>query len=318
VIAVSVHVRRAIGLLAAAALLATAGCAPRTASTTVPTATPAPTATAEPTVAPEPTPTPEPTAAPEATPEPSPSRYRATKSVRLYFTRDEKIGVAGRDVVVTAAGTTAAAKAAIKALLQGPSSRDRTYHLGSEIPKGTKLRGLTIKRKVATVDLSRRFVSGGGSLSMQMRAAQVVCTLTQFSRVRSVAFKLDGRRVDSLGGEGVMVAPSVDRSDFEEMLPAILVESPVPGQRVTSPMRLSGSANVFEAQFNTMLTTAKGRTLAEKSVKATSGSGTRGTFSTKVRFNVDSRMKGTVSVFDISEKDGSVVDRVDIPVRLRP
>ena len=73
-----------------------------------------------------------------------------------------------------------------------------------------------------------------------------------------------------------MVDPSVDRDDFEDMLPAILVESPVPGQRITSPVRLSGSANVFEAQFNSQVSNAKGKVLAEKPVKATSGSGTRG------------------------------------------
>jgi len=241
-----------------------------------------------------------------------------TRSVRLYFTRGEAIGVAGREVTVTDSSTRAKAKAAVKALLKGPNSRDRGYGLGTEIPKGTKLRGLTIKNKVATVDLTKRFASGGGSLSMQMRAAQVVCTLTQFSGVRSVAFKLNGKRIESLGGEGVNVAPSVDRADFENVMPAILVESPLPGQTVTSPLRLKGSANVFEAQFNAKLTGAKGRTLAEKSVKATSGSGTRGTFSTKLSFDVNSRTKGTVSVFDISEKDGSIVDRVDIPVRLRP
>ena len=115
-----------------------------------------------------------------------------------------------------------------------------------------------------------------------------------------------------------MVGPSVDRDDFEDMLPAILVESPVPGQTVTSPVRLSGSANVFEAQFNSQVRSAKGKVLAEKPVKATSGSGTRGTFSAKLRFDVTRSTKGTVSVFDISEKDGSIVDRVDIPVRLRP
>ncbi len=319
----SMHVRCAIVILAVAALLATAGCARQPVSTGNSKAT-TPTATTEPTLAPEPTPTPEPTTAPKAAPEPGrqptpePERPQTTESVRLYFTRDEKIGVAGRDVVVTAAGTSAAAEAAIRALLKGPSTSDRDYGLRSEIPKGTKLRGLTIKRKVATVDLSKRFAAGGGSLSMQMRAAQVVCTLTQFSGVRSVAFKLDGERIESLGGEGVTVGPSVDRDDFEDMLPAILVESPVPGQRVTSPLRLSGSANVFEAQFNSQVSSAKGKVLAEKSVKATSGSGTRGAFSTKLRFDVTGSTKGTVSVFDISEKDGSVVDRVDIPVRLRP
>jgi len=240
------------------------------------------------------------------------------KSARLYFAQAEKIGVVGRDVAVTGSGTTARAKAAMKALLSGPTSADRAYGFATEIPSGTKLRGLSIKRGVATVDLSKRFASGGGSLSMQMRAAQVVCTLTRFSGIDSVAFKLDGKSIEALGGEGVMVSPSVDRTDFENVMPAILVESPIPGQTVTSPVRLKGSANVFEAQFNAQVAAKGGTVLAEKPVHATSGTGTRGTFSTTLRFDVKSARQGIVSAFDISEKDGSVIDRVDVPVRLKP
>ena len=113
--------------------------------------------------------------------------------MRLYFTRDEEIGVAGREVAAAGRRHSSGCQGRGQGAAQGTERGDRDYGLRSEIPKGTKLRGLSIKRRVATVDLSKRFATGGGSLSMQMRAAQVVCTLTQFSGVRSVAFKLDGK-----------------------------------------------------------------------------------------------------------------------------
>ena len=46
------------------------------------------------------------------------------------------------------------------------------------IPDGTEVLGVDISDGVATVDLSEEFASGGGSLSMQLRVAQVVFTST--------------------------------------------------------------------------------------------------------------------------------------------
>ena len=69
--------------------------------------------------------------------------------------------------------------AAIRALLRGPTAAERRAGLTSAVPAGTRLIGLTIRDGVATIDLSRRFESGGGSLSMRARVAQVVFTLTR-------------------------------------------------------------------------------------------------------------------------------------------
>ena len=56
--------------------------------------------------------------------------------------------------------------AAVNALLAGPSAAERAAAVGTSIPDGTDLLGLSIDGGVATVNLSRTFESGGGSLSM--------------------------------------------------------------------------------------------------------------------------------------------------------
>ena len=91
--------------------------------------------------------------------------------------------------------------------------------MSTAIPEGTELHGVEINDDEATVDLSSQFQSGGGSLSMQLRVAQVVFTATQFEGVETVTILLDGDRVDGIGGEGV---PSTDlhREDFEDFSPA--------------------------------------------------------------------------------------------------
>jgi len=188
--------------------------------------------------------------------------------------------------------------------------------LHSEIPKGTRLIGLTVSGGTATVDLSKQFESGGGTLSMTLRIAQVVDTLTQFKSVKRVTFMIDGEKVEYIGGEGIVVSPSVDRRDFESALPPIMLESPLPKSTIGNPVRIAGTANVFEAQFVVRITDAGGKIVAEQPVMASSGTGTRGTFSRLVRYTTPKRGRGSITVFEPSAKDGSETNKVKIPVNL--
>jgi Sporulation and spore germination/Immunoglobulin-like domain of bacterial spore germination len=233
--------------------------------------------------------------------------------LRVYFVRLERMGVAGREVQ----STPAVGAAALRELLAGPTAEDQAADLQSEIPTGTKLNGLTIDNGVATVDLSKAFESGGGSTSMQLRVAQVVYTLTQFPSVKRVQFKIDGKPVEAIGGEGVVVDPPVGRNAFEKQTPAILVESPTPGSVVTSPLRVRGTSNTFEANLNLRLLDGSGKVLYDNFTTATSGSGTRGTFEQTIPFTISKDGPGTLVAYERSAADGSEINVVRIPVELR-
>ncbi len=57
-----------------------------------------------------------------------------------------------------------------------------------------------------TVGISNAaFATGGGSFSMLARVAQVVFTATQFSTVERVVLLLEGRPIEALGGEGLVL-----------------------------------------------------------------------------------------------------------------
>lgn len=228
----------------------------------------------------------------------------------VYYLHGEKLAPAHRAVAVP--GTVAGA---VTALLAGPTSLEARAGWTTAVPAGTALRGVSLHGTVATVDLSGRYAAGGGSLSMNARLAQVVFTATQFPAVGQVQFRLDGRAVTVFGGEGIVLAHPVGRADFESLAPAVLVESPVIGDTVRPGLRVWGSADVFEAVFRLALTDSAGRAVADVPVKASAGTGTRGTFDVTLDYRSTARTgAGTLTAYYLSAKDGSRVTAAVVPI----
>ena len=254
-------------------------------------------------------PPPETTAPGETTPQPTPE----TATFAVYLLRDGVIAPVRR----TVASTPAVARAALEALMTGPTGDEESEGLVTAIPDGTTVLDVSVEDGVATVDLSSTFDDGGGSASMQGRVAQVVATLTQFPTVERVAFRLDGEPVETIGGEGVVVDPPIGRTAIEEQTPQILIESPLPGDTVTSPIRLRGTANVFEATVSIEVRDGTGTVVHEGFTTATSGTGTRGTFDTTLPVP---GLEGTMTIvaFEASAEDGQPLHVVDVQVTLAP
>ena len=147
------------------------------------------------------------------------------------------------------------------------------------------------------------------------RVAQVVATLTRFPTVERVAFRIDGDPVEAIGGEGVAVDPPIGRAAIEGQTPQIVVESPLPGDSVTSPIRLRGTANVFEATVSIEVRDANGKLLERTFTTATSGNGTRGTFDTELALP-DAEGHVTVVAYESSAKDGTPLHVVRVPLVL--
>ena len=101
-------------------------------------------------------------------------------------------------------------------------------------------------------------------------------------------------------------------------LPPIAVALPQSGMRVSSPITITGSADVFEATVNIRVLDANGEVIAESFAMATCGTGCRGDFSTQIDVPIDAKQPGTIQVFEYSAKDGSMINVVEIPVILVP
>ena len=261
------------------------------------------------------------TTAPSVTPTPGDTTAPSgTTTVRVYFYLGSFTDNAGLvPVLREVPKTQAVGAAAMRALLAGPNEAElgASPAMYTTIPDGTILLGLQINGGIATVNLSREFEQDG-AVSATRRLAQVVYTLTQFPTIDAVQFQLDGTPVSTFGSEGIALSRPVDRMTFTDALPAIFVDRPAWGGVAGNPARLVGVTNVFEATFKARILDGAGRSLAAGVVTASCGSGCWGAFDATLEYTIAKAGWGTLQVYDLSAKDGSVENRTEYPVWLTP
>jgi hypothetical protein len=145
---------------------------------------------------------------------------------------------------------------------------------------------------------------------MRLRSLLVAPLLLALALVACSSGSQPGPRPTATGSP----SPTTSASPTPE--PAIVVTSPRPGDQVSSPVRIRGNANVFEATVSISILDAAGDEIVKTFTTATCGTGCRGTFSKSVRFAVDTTQPGIVRVYESSAKDGKPINVVDIPVTL--
>jgi hypothetical protein len=155
---------------------------------------------------------------------------------------------------------------------------------------GFDVTSLAIADGTATVGL--------GSPPTGLERAQVVFTLTEFPSVRRVA----------IGGR------TLTRTDEDLFAPPIVVVEPQPGDTVTSPLRVRGSADTFEATFQIEVVDGAGTVVARRTVTATSGSGERGSYDVSIPFANAASGNGRIVAYEDSAENGKRIHVVETPV----
>ena len=199
------------------------------------------------------------------------------------------------ETTTTAADTTSARVYFLRDGKVWPVSReinaaeDRTTALTAELAKGPT------EQEKQDLSLTTEIPSDPDATYTTAAFAQWVYTLTQFPTMKSV--EIAGMRYT--------------RADFEDETPIILVESPLPFEQVSSPLRVTGTANTFEATFQYELVDSEGNVVDNNFVTATSGTGTRGTFDFTTG---DFSDVAKLVVFENSAENGSRIHEVEIPL----
>jgi germination protein M len=301
-----------IGLtLAMLGILALASCASDDGDNVQSQATP--TAAATPSGTPQPTATAEPTATVEPTVTGAPEEV----VVNVYWLHDTQIAVGGRVVETPAVG-----RAALEELIAGPNQLETELGMVSAVPGGTEVLGLAIEDGLATVDLSSDFEKSGLGTSGELGlVSQIVFTLTQFPTVDAVTITIAGEDRDAILSHGLEARNLTRESLFDAVMPAILVESPYPGELVTSPMRVEGLSRTFEATVVYVTTIPPSDEIVDEgfTTAAQPDIDQFGPFEFTTDFGAPAVAGfGALIVFEESAADGSQINVYEVPVRMEP
>ena len=232
-------------------------------------------------------------------------------AVRIYLVRGEKIGVAGRDA---AAGTQRRrSRCRPRAPAAHQAAADVRYGLGTAIPRGTELRGLSHQERSRhrrpleavrdrwriAVDAAASGAGRGNAHAVPHREARRVPNRRQARRSRSAARASPCRRRS---------CSTTSRTYCR----AILVEGPTPGETVSTA---SGcSARRTSSRRSSTCDCSRAARCSCQVVRGNVGDGhPRHVLGERSRIAEASRVAATLEVFDISEKDGSRVESRRIP-----
>ncbi len=103
-------------------------------------------------------------------------------------------------------------KFAINALVMGPKNEEVAKGVYTEIPAGTRVLSISEQPDKVIINLNSTFEMGGGSDSLYKRTYQLIKT-AKINSTKPVYLYLDNKKVDVIGGEGLMFTqPLNDKS----------------------------------------------------------------------------------------------------------
>lgn len=253
-----------------------------------------------------PTPQPQP-------PEPTPPQ---TMDVSVYYVKSTADNMYLVREVHKVPKSEGVAAAALNELISGSPQTAGAYKV---LPADTKILGIKIDQGIATVDFSPEVLKANvGASGEALGIASIVNTLTEFPTIQKVRFTVEGsveKGIDWWGHVGLNDQPfKRDLNSVHE--PIIWVSSPIPGQSIGSPLKIKGTAMIFEAMVSYRLKDASGNVIAKGNTMATAGAPQRGEFSADLAFTPGQSGTGQLEVFETSMKDGSDINKVVIPVVL--
>lgn len=225
--------------------------------------------------------------------------------VSLYFERANLLGVSHRQIPATGD----ARLQSLDALLGGPDASETAAGLATDIPKGTDLRGLSVSNGVAVVNFSPLFLLSAPASVFLVRASQVLYTLTQFSNVAKVSFKVGGVPLGTV--DGVDLGAPLGRSQLTSALPDVLLEDPAVGDSLHGTLQLSGVSTI-DGTYSAQLFDASGKLVVGTVNTVTAGA----TFNVSMPFSGVTTQQGVLKLFATPTAPGSTVQQTDITLAI--
>ncbi|MBF2056494.1 MAG: GerMN domain-containing protein [Cyanobacterium sp. T60_A2020_053] len=137
-----------------------------------------------------------------------------TKEVGIYLLDDDLAMVSLPQKLPFTDNEEELVKGALHRLLNNPDTQFSTA-----IPDNTELLSLEIREEGIYLDLSAEFTEGGGSASMIARLGQIVYTATSDNPDSLLWLSVEGKPLETLGGEGLLVDQPITRELYSLSFP---------------------------------------------------------------------------------------------------
>lgn len=142
-----------------------------------------------------------------------------TRATVLYYKDAENLLVPVMRYIPK--GDMGLAKAAIKGIIYSQELAEdiKPIGLSPTLPQGTKINGAVIKDDgLAILDMSKEFLSFGSAEGEEIGVKALVYTLTEFSNIKSVQIRIDGKQIDEMPF-GTKIGGNLKRSEINLIKP---------------------------------------------------------------------------------------------------
>lgn len=103
---------------------------------------------------------------------------------------------------------------AVKSLVAGPTSYEKSKGVYSEIPSGTNVISVNEQADKVIVNLNAAFEGGGGTDSTYKRLYQLIKTVKR-NTDKPVYLYIEGQKADVIGGEGIMITQPLNENSLD-------------------------------------------------------------------------------------------------------
>jgi spore germination protein GerM len=139
----------------------------------------------------------------EANNKPDADFTEKTELVKVYFiVVDDKTGKARYVPVAKTVKSDNALQRAVEILIKGPDTKEEKDGLITALPDTLKIKNIEIRNGIAVMDFSSEFSYNAiGEITIG-RINQLLYTALQFRDVKGIVLKMNGRVMNTIGGDG--------------------------------------------------------------------------------------------------------------------
>ncbi|HPA71819.1 MAG TPA: GerMN domain-containing protein [Spirochaetota bacterium] len=139
-------------------------------------------------------------------------KAQSEQMVKIYLVRvDDNTGKSSMIAVSRSVKGQPTVQQALAELVRGSTAAEKRRGLLTAIPPSLRVRSVTVKNRSAEIDFNGAIEQPVGKDIMINRIDQIVYTATDIPGVDSVLIRINGRRQQTLGGEGIPIAGPLRR-----------------------------------------------------------------------------------------------------------